>query len=86
VAKRVREAALKRARERARQEKQEAKRERRLAIAEETDSLDTADENALMEEFAELSARYESSEVSEAEFQTERERIFTLLGLETPTD
>lgn len=86
MAKRVREAALKRARERARQEKQEAKRERRQALAEEADSLDTVDEDALMEEFAALSARYESDEISAGEYQTERERIFNSLGLETPSE
>lgn len=83
MAKRSREGALKRAREKARQDKKDAKRERKAAKS--TDEAETTevDETALLEEFARLSARYEADQVSEDRYQTERERIFDELGIET---
>lgn len=74
----------KRARERARVEKQEAKREKRLARAEAEADSDPGDvdETALMEEFARLSAAYESDDITAAEYDEGRRRIFEELGIE----
>lgn len=83
MAKRGREGALKRAREKARQDKQEAKRERRYARASDDDSDGAIDEDALMEEFARLSARYEANQLSEVEYNKARHRIFVALGVES---
>lgn len=74
---------MKRAREKARQEKQEAKRERKEAKPVDEAALPEADEKALMEEFARLSARYEANEVTEDRYNSERQRIFDELGIET---
>lgn len=73
----------KRARERARQAKQQAKQEKREAVTDEDTGLSAGQEAALMEEFAQLSARFEAKTVSLDDFTTERERIFTELGIET---
>ena len=84
MARRGREAMTKRARERTRQEKQESKKEKREARAEEeTSVLPAADETALMEEFARLSERYSSDQISEADYVSERHRIFVELGIES---
>lgn len=83
MAKRSREGALKRAREKARQEKQEAKRERKEAKVADEPTLARADENALMEEFARLSARYEANQLTDDQYDSERQRIFEQLGIET---
>lgn len=82
MAKRGGEAALKRAREKARLEKQELKREKRLARAED-ETEPVVDTQALMEEFAQLSSRYEARQVSHSDFIAERHRIFVALGLES---
>lgn len=79
---RSQESFQKRAREKARQEKKAEKKARREARSAEGDDLDRADENALMEEFATLSERFEANEISAAEFNEERHRIFAELGLE----
>ncbi|MGH8925666.1 MAG: hypothetical protein ACRDWA_13675 [Acidimicrobiia bacterium] len=85
MARRGGEAALKRAREKTRLEKQDAKRERRQArSADGAVSPVTAD--ALMEQFAQLNARYEAGEVTEARFTEERHRIFVALGIESNED
>jgi hypothetical protein len=81
VAKRGREAALKRARENARREKQEAKRERRLNAPD--SEAPAVDQDALMEEYAKLNARFEANELTPTEFATERDRIFEELGIES---
>ncbi|MGH8915259.1 MAG: hypothetical protein ACRDZM_12185 [Acidimicrobiia bacterium] len=72
----------KRARERARQEKQVSKQEKRDARSEEAASIPAVDEGALMEEFARLSEQYSSDKISESDYNTERHRIFVELGLE----
>jgi len=83
VAKRGREGALKRLREKARQEKQEAKREKRQSRSgDETDEPEV-NEDALMEEFARLSERYENHQVSLDQYEKERHRIFVELGIES---
>jgi len=82
VARRGREAALKRAREKARQDKKEAKRERRAARDTDEASNDPRDEQALMEEFASLSERHESDQISTKQYEEERHRIFVELGIE----
>ncbi len=83
MAKRSRESFQKRAREKARQEKQAEKRERRQATSLDDEGVSKAKETALMEEFAALSARLESEQISTDEFDEERGRIFGELGLET---
>jgi hypothetical protein len=72
---------MKRARENARREKQEAKRDRRQNPPE-TEAIEV-DQDALMEEYARVSARLESNEITPAEFAVERDRIFGELGIET---
>lgn len=67
----------------ARQEKQAEKRKKRRVSGSDEETFSKADETALMEEFAELSARLESGQISMDEFDEERERIFGELGLET---
>jgi hypothetical protein len=82
VAKRGREGAIKRAREKARQDKQEAKRENKLGRSLDETTSPPVDEEALMEEFARLSASYQANRVSEQHYNTERQRIFAELGIE----
>jgi len=83
VVRRGREAMTKRARELSRQEKQANKKEKRDARSEDRTALPATDENALMEEFARLSERYSSEQISETEYTSERRRIFDELGLDT---
>jgi hypothetical protein len=72
----------KRARERARQERQKAKQLRREANADASNAPGPDDEARLMEEFRMLSERRAASEVSETTYQAERRRIFAELGIE----
>jgi hypothetical protein len=81
VARRGGEAALKRAREKARLEKQEAKREKRQARA--SAPVPEVNVDALMEEYASLSARHEAGQITAARFNEERQRIFEALGIES---
>jgi len=76
----------KRARERTRQEKQDAKRQRREDRVEESALAEAPDETALMEEFAGLSEQYAANLVSETHYSEERHRIFVALGIETDQD
>lgn len=73
----------KRARERARQERQEAKRQRRLAASETPDSGEEPDEARLMEEFRVLSEDHAAGLVGTARYTEERHRIFVELGIES---
>ena len=82
MAKRSRESFQKRAREKARQDKQAEKREKRQSTSLDDESMSKVKETALMEEFAVLSARLESEQISSDEFNEQRERIFGELGLE----
>lgn len=86
MSKRGGDAALKRAREKARQEKQDAKRMKRQARSGEEQSISVDSADALMEEFARLSAQYEASQLTEVQFNTERDRIFTALGIAPEDD
>jgi len=85
VARRGREAALKRAREKARQDKKEAKRER--ALSRKSDAADDGDdaipETELMEEFARLSQLHDENRITTGEYEKERQRIFSELGIDT---
>ncbi len=81
MAKRSRESFQKRAKEKARQEKQADKRAKRRS-ASDTDDVSRSEEDALMEEFAKLSERFEADEISPRKFDEERQRIFEELGLE----
>ena len=83
MARKGREAALKRARERARQEKKEAKREKTVARKQDELESEPIPEKDLMEEFAQLSERHASNRISLDEYETERRRIFSELGIET---
>ena len=83
MAKRSRESIQKRLREKARQDKKAAKREKRdMEPTEEETPTSRADEDALMQEFASLSARYESNQISSERYDEERHRIFVELGIE----
>lgn len=83
MARRGREAALKRAREKARQDKKEAKREKAEARKSEDATEDPVAEEALMEEFARLSDLHATGRLTNKEYEAERERIFDALGIET---
>jgi len=76
----------KRARERTRQEKQEAKRQKKEDRVEESALAEAPDETALMEEFRALSEQYNANVVSESHYTSERHRIFVALGIETEQD
>lgn len=83
MAKRSRESIQKRLREKARQEKKAAKREKReTEPTDEETPTSREDEDALMQEFALLSARYESNQISSERYDEERHRIFVELGIE----
>lgn len=83
MAKRSRESIQKRLREKAREEKKAVKRAKREEdTPDETASTSRAEEDALMQEFARLSARYESDEISSERYNEERHRIFVELGIE----
>jgi hypothetical protein len=86
MAKRGGDAALKRAREKARQAKQEAKRDKRQARAAVDTTIPTGTADLLMDEFAQLSASYEASQISEEHFVAERHRIFVALGIAEEDD
>jgi hypothetical protein len=79
------EAALKRAREKTRLEKQDAKRQRRLARTAENDAA-PVDTDALLEEFAHFSALHEANKISAARFNEERQRILEALGIESQAE
>lgn len=83
VARRGREAALKRVREKARQDKKDAKRERLEARQEDQAAETPVDEAALMEEFARLSERHETNQITTKTYDEERHRIFVELGIES---
>ena len=83
MARRCGEAMAKRARERARQAKQQEKQAKRQAAADEDTSVSADREATLMEEFAQLSARFEAKNISLDDFTAERERILAELGIET---
>ena len=83
MARRGREAALKRAREKARLEKREAKQAKKEARHAEGPDEAPVNEQALMEEFARLSERHESGQVSLDDYESERHRIFVALGIES---
>lgn len=78
-----REAALKRAREKARLDKREAKRERKAARQSADPEGSAVDEQTLWEQFARLSERHESHEISNQDYEAERRRILEALGIET---
>ena len=82
MARRSRQSFQKRAKEKARREKQENKRARRRSSSDAED-VSRAEEDALMKEYAQLSERFEIDEISSDQFADERERIFGELGLET---
>lgn len=83
MARRGQESFQKRAREKARQEKQAEKRAKRHSgSSSDDDGPSRASENALMEEFALLSERYEADQISDEQYNEERQRIFAELGLE----
>jgi hypothetical protein len=84
VAQRGREGIAKRARERARKAKQDAKRERRHSdSAADVDPNDGPDTDALMEEFRLLSESHAAGNIAQDAYDQERQRIFEELGLET---
>ncbi len=86
MAQRGREGMAKRARERARLERQEAKRRRRQALAEAAEAKDTPDEAALMEQFRVLSEGHAAGTVGDDTYASERHRIFVELGIESDDD
>lgn len=85
---RGREGAAKRARERVRKERQDAKRARRHGAGGDApdDPTPVVDETALMEEFRVLSERYAAGHVDHDSYEADRHRIFVELGIETEQD
>lgn len=83
MARRGQESFQKRAREKARQDKQAEKRAKRHSgSSSDDDGPSRASEDALMEEFARLSARFAADQMSTEQYNEERQRIFDELGLE----
>jgi hypothetical protein len=80
---RGREGMAKRDRERRRDQRQDAKRIRRETLAADGQTIDVADEARLMDEFRMLSERHAAGEIAEAAYTTERNRIFSELGLDS---
>ncbi len=78
-----REAALKRAREKARLDKREAKEQRRAARKAADEEADVVDEQALWERFAQLSERHASGQINTQQFEERRNEIFEALGIES---
>ena len=83
MARRSQESFQKRAREKARQEKQAEKRAKRHSDSSSDETITRSEEDALMQEFAALSARYEADQISTEQYDEERRRIFVELGLES---
>ncbi|MBK5266045.1 MAG: hypothetical protein JJE47_01290 [Acidimicrobiia bacterium] len=74
----------KRAREQARQVKQEAKNRRRELLQQDADSKgDGPDEAALMDEFRKLSEKHAVGLISDNVLLEEKRRIFSELGIES---
>jgi hypothetical protein len=80
-----RESFEKREREKKRQQRSAAKRERRETRAEHEVATGTVDADALMEQFRVLSERYEAGRVTQEQYETQRLRIFGELGLDPNT-
>jgi hypothetical protein len=76
-----RESFEKREREKKRQQRSAEKRERRESRAE-TQTSETVDSEELMERFRVLSERHAAGNLSNEEYETEREQIFVELGLQ----
>jgi hypothetical protein len=77
------ETFAKRQREKARQEKQAAKRARRLEKAEDEESTEEApDLDALMEEFRIINEQHAAGELESEEFEERRDSILMQLGVE----
>jgi hypothetical protein len=72
----------KRNRELARQEKQATKKDKRDARSEERTPMPSGDADVLMEEFARLSERHSSNQITGTEYAKERRRIFAELGID----
>lgn len=77
------ETFAKRQREKARQEKQAAKRAKRLAGEEEgVDAEEAPDLDALMEEFRIINEQHAAGELDSEEFEERRDDILMQLGVE----
>lgn len=76
----------KRARERTRARRKEAKRLRRETITTQTEGLEPLDEVRLLNDFRLLSERHATGEVSDQSYEVERRRILLELGIEAPGD
>jgi hypothetical protein len=77
------ETFAKRQREKARQEKQAAKRAKRLEKAEdELDGEEAPDLDALMEEFRIINEAHAAGELEAEEFEERRDKILMQLGVE----
>jgi hypothetical protein len=83
VAKRGREGAAKRARERVRAQRKEDKRQRRESVVAAAEAEAVPDESALMEEFRVLSERHAAGLVTDETYADDRQRIFGELGIDT---
>ncbi len=77
-----REAALKRAREKARLEKREAKQLKKAAKHSDDPEGQSIDEQALWEQFARLSERRAANQISEQQYESDRKSILEALGIE----
>lgn len=76
------ETFAKRQREKARQEKQAAKRARRLEKDDETSTEEAPDLDALMEEFRIINEAHAAGELDSEEFEERRDDILMKLGVE----
>ena len=78
---RSREAALKRAREKARQDKRAAKQEKKESRQATDSEGGDVDEAVLWEQFARLNESHEANRISTTDFEAERQRIMEELGI-----
>lgn len=78
-----REAALKRAREKARLDKREAKRAKKAERQSAETDRPAVDEQTLWEEYARLSEQHESKLISHQQYEADRQRILEALGIES---
>jgi hypothetical protein len=82
---RGREAALKRAREKARLDKREAKREKKETRQAGESEGGEVDELQLWEQFARLNESHEANRITTKDFEVERQRIMAELGIGSDT-
>ena len=81
-----RESFDKREREKKRQQRSAAKRERREIRSETTDPANSADPTELMERFRVVSEQFAAGTIGPEQYEAQRRQIFGELGLDTASE